>query len=190
MPTISGELETAVEDPTTCAELVDFTCGDARRHAEDVVEQIIEQLRMGERPEATMLATREVRTGTLVGVSASEPNPILVESAQFPMSAYQDAIYLAVITLTEGRRGRYTSADGQPLSEVLLNEALCEIASAYSDEMPPVQAWVDPENAPSLDMAMAHGFEVQLEEPHELLLVRPRGLGLRSRVWRPLAYSP
>jgi hypothetical protein len=190
MPTISGELETAVENPTTCAELADFTCGDARHHAEDVVEMIIEQLRKGERPGTTMLVTREVPTGTMVGLSAIQWEPFLVEHPSFPMDAYQDAIYLAVVTLTEHRRGRYTSMHGQPLSEVLLNEAYCQIASVRSNGMPPIQAFVDPDNTPSLEMAIGHGFEVQLESADELMLVRPRGLGFRSRVPRPLAYSP
>lgn len=190
MPTISGELQTGVEDPTTCAELADFTCGDARRHAEDVVEKIIEQLRKGERPQATLLVTREVLTGTLVGLSAIEWEPIVVQHPSFPMDAYQDAVYLAVLTLGEHYRGRYTSIHGQPLSEVLLNEAYCQIASVRSDGTPPIQAFVDPDNTPPLELTRDHGFEVQVEWPDELMLVRPRDLGFRSRVPRPLAYSP
>lgn len=191
MPTISGQLQTAVEDPTTCAELVDFTCGDARRHAEDVVEMIIGQLSKGERPGATVLVTREVATGALVGISAIEWKPLTIQHPSFPTDAYQDAVYLAVLTLSESYRGRCTSLQGQPISEVLANEAYCEIASVRNDGgMPPIQALVDPDNAPSLAMTKGQGFEIEVEWPNELLLVRPRGLGFRSRVPRPLAYSP
>src|SRR5664280_2764794 len=99
MTTISGELQTAVEDPTTCADLAEFTCGDARRHAEDVVELIIEQLSKGERPLATMLVTREMPSRTLVGLSAIEWQPLRIQHPSFPMDAYQDAVYLAVLAL-------------------------------------------------------------------------------------------
>lgn len=192
MPTIPGELRTAVEDPTTCAELADLTCGDARLHAEDVVEQIIGILHRGEWPSATMLVTREMPSGTMVGLSAIRWEPISVQSPDFPADAYQDAVYLAVLTLTERFRGRYTSRDGQPLSEVLANEAYCHIAAARSGEMPPVQAIVDFDNGPSLALTRTQGFEVHMtfEDTRELLLVRPHDLGFRSRVPRPLAYSP
>jgi len=189
MPTISGELETSVEDPTTCVELADFTCGDARRHAEDVVEMIVGQLSRGERPRATMLVTREVPSGTMVGLSAIEWEPVVIQHPSFPADAYQDAVYLAVLALSEPYRGRWTSIDGQPLSEVLLNEAYCQIASARSDGMPPIQAFVDPGNTPSLELTRNQGFEIQMEWLDELLLVRHRGLGFGSRVPRPLAYS-
>ncbi|HEX3433129.1 MAG TPA: hypothetical protein VHT25_03605 [Solirubrobacteraceae bacterium] len=190
MPTISGELQTAVENPATCVELVDFTCGDARRHAEDTVELIVEQLRKGERPQATVLVTREVATGTLVGLSAIEWEPVRVQHPSFPMDAYQDAVYLAVLTLSEPYRGRWTSMHGQPLSEVLMNEAYCQIAAIRGDGMPPVQAFVDPGNTPSLALTRGQGFEVQVQWPNELMFIRPRGLGFCSRVPRPLAHSP
>ncbi len=190
MPTISGELQTFVEDPRTCADLADFTCGDASRHAEEVVEEIIGQLRNGERLGTTMLVTREMPERTLVGLSAIQWEPIRVQHPSFPEDAYPDAVYLAVLTLSESYRGRYTSVHGQPLSEVLLNEAYCQIASVRSDEMPPIQALIDPTNAPPLDLTRDQGFEIEVEWPNELLLVRPRGRGFRSRVPRPLAYSP
>ena len=190
MPTISGELQTLVEDPRTCADLVDFTCGDARRHAEDTVELIIEQLSKGERPHATMLVTREVHTGTLVGLSAIEWQPLRIQHPSFPMDAYQDAVYLAVLTLSEPYRGRCRSIHGQPLSEVLANEAYCQIASVRGDDLPPIQAFVDPGNTPSLELTRSQGFEIQVEWSNELMVVRPRGLGFRSRVPRPLACSP
>jgi hypothetical protein len=190
MPTISGELHTAVEDPRMCAELADFTCGDARRHAEEVVEQIIGILHRGEWPSATMLVTREMPSGRMVGLSAIRWEPVRVQHPSFPEDAYQDAVYLAVLTLCEDFRGRYTSREGQPLSEVIANEAYCHITSLRPDYMPPIQAWVDPDNTPSLDLSKAEGFEIHVEWPNELLLVRPRGLGFSSRVPRPLAYSP
>jgi hypothetical protein len=192
MPTISGELITAVEDPTACAELAELACGDARLHAEEVVEQIIGILRRGEWPSATTLVTREMPSGTIVGLSVIRWEPISIQSPDFPADAYPDAVYLAVLTLAERFRGRYTSRDGQPLSEVLANEAYCHIASVRTGEMPPIQAFVDFDNAPSLELTRKQGFEVHMEfdDTRELLLVRPRGLGFRSRVPRPLAYSP
>jgi hypothetical protein len=179
MPTISGELQTLVEDPRTCADLADFTCGDASSHVEDVVEAIVEQLRAGERPNATLLVTREMPERRLVGLSAIEWQPIPVLHPAFPSEAYSDAVYLAVLALSEPYRGRFTNGSGQPLSDVLLNEALAHIA-ATKGGVPPIQGFVDPTNTPCLELVRGYDFEVHIEWPNELMLVRQRDRALPS----------
>ncbi len=184
MPRLKGELQTTIEDPTTCEGLADFVCGDGTQHAEDVVEAIVRQIRAGERPSATFLVTRVLPSGALVGISAIQWRGVVVEHPDFPSDAYQDAAYIAVLSLHKSYRcrgERWTCCRGRPLSEVLLREALTHIAlTAGTSFIPPVQAFVDPNNDPCLDLIRDHGFEVQMEWPEELLLIRGRDLPLSA----------
>lgn len=178
MPTIAGELQTCTEDATECDDLVDFSCGDGRLSAEAAVERIVAGCRSGGLPGVTLRATREVPPGTLVGITAIEWPGLVLRHPDFPGDAYADAAYIAVLTLSEQYRGGYRTQDGEPLSHALMADALRSIALAVDGEIPPVQAIVDPLNAPSRALCAHFGFIQPIVTEPDLWYVRPRGLPL------------
>jgi len=180
MPTIAGELQTSTEDATECDDLVDFSCGDGRLEAEAAVERIVAGCRSGRLSGITMRVTREVPPGALVGISAIEWPGLVLRHPDFPSDAYKDAAYVAVLALNAQYRGGYQVQNGEPLSHALMADALRFIASAVDGEVPPVQAIIDPRNAPSRALCEHFGFIQPIVTEPDLWYVRPRGLPLEE----------
>jgi hypothetical protein len=179
MPTIAGELSTSTEDATECADLAEFSCGDGHLAAEGVVERIISACRTGEKEVVTFRVTREMPPGHLVGLAAIDWPGLVYRSPAFPRDAFEDAAYIAVISLAARYRGGYTTADGKPLSHVLLADALEHIsADSESEEMPPVQAIIEPANVRSRALFEHFGFIQPVVTSPDLWYLRPRGLPL------------
>lgn len=180
MPTIAGELRTSTEDATGCNDLVGFSCGDGRLVAEGAVERIISNCRAGKLPGATLRVTRELPQGALVGVTVIEWPGLVLRHPSLNGDAFADAAYIAVLSLAEEYRGGYCSKEGEPLSHVLMTDALKYIDSDTEGEMPPVQAIIDPQNAPSRSLCEHFGFIQPIETEPDLWYVRPRGLPLKE----------
>ncbi len=178
MPTIEGELQTRTEDAERCAELSHFSCGDGRLDAEGVVESIVAEHHAGEHPLATLRVTRLLPSGSLVGLTAIEWKGVHFEHPLFPMAAYRDAAYVAVIALSAQYRGGYTSCDGLSLSDVLLIDVLRHICLSRNGTMPPVQALIAPDNWPSRNLFARYGFVQPIVTEPDLLYIRPRNLAV------------
>ena len=179
MPKIEGEHETRTEDPTQCEELADFSCGNGETQAEKTVNRIVKSLYatpLEDAPEQTVRVTREAASGKLIGLATIEPSGYLHRAV--PEHERIEAVYLFVIALHADYRGRYTTQEGKPLSEVLIDDALAHIAEV-TDEMPPVHAVVHPENGPSRSLIESRGFRLAIEK-EEILYYRPRGLPLEE----------
>lgn len=180
MPTIAGELQTSTEDATQCEGLADFSCGDGRLIAEGAVNRIVAGCRNGKLGESTLRVTRELPQGALVGLAAIEWPGLLFRHPSLDGDAYADAAYIVVLSLAEDYRGGYRTKDGEPLSHVLMGDALRHIASESDGEIPPVQAIIDPNNGPSRALADHFGFIQPLVTKPDLWYVRPRGLPLEE----------
>jgi len=177
MPTIAGELQTRTEDATACAGLSDFRCGDGRMGVEATVDEIIADYISGEDLSVTTRITREVASRAIVGIAGIKRRGIRLRHPRLEEDAYRDAALIEVLALNAPYRGGYVARDGQPLSQMILTDALRYIASLFEGRTPPVQAVISPENRPSRSMVEAQGF-VMLEPPTmpDLLYVRPRDL--------------
>jgi hypothetical protein len=180
MPTVAGELRTSTEDATQCEDLADFSCGDGRLTAEGAVNRIVASCQNGKLPGATLRVTREYPPGALVGLSAIEWPGLVLRHPELNGDAYADAAYIAVLSLTEAYRGSCQTPAGEPLSHVLMKDALAHIASESGGEMPPVQAIIDPSNDPSRVLVEHFGFTKPLPTEPDLWYVRPRGLPLEE----------
>ncbi|HEV7515779.1 MAG TPA: hypothetical protein VGR07_05725 [Thermoanaerobaculia bacterium] len=180
MPTIAGELRTSTEDPQECEDLVGFSCGDGRLAAEGAIERIVSSCRTGKLPDATLRVTREMPQGALVGVTAIEWPGLVLRNPLLNGDAFADAAYIAVLSLVEEYRGGYRTQEGEPLSHVLMKDALDYIDSDTASEMPPVQAIIDPQNAPSRSLCEHFGFIQPIMTEPDLWYVRPRGLPLEE----------
>jgi hypothetical protein len=180
MPTIAGELQTSTEDATQCEDLADFSCGDGRLAAEGAVNRIVTSCRNGKLPGITFRVTREYppESGSLVGVSAVEWPGLVLRHPGLQGDAYADAAYIAVLSLASAYRGGYRTKEGEPLSHVLMDDALRYIATESEGEIPPVQAIIDPSNGPSRTLVERFGFIQPLPTEPDLWYVRPRGLPL------------
>jgi hypothetical protein len=180
MPTIAGELQTSTEDATECEDLADFSCGDGRLSAEGAVNRIVTSCRNGKLPGVTLRVTREHPPGSLVGVAAVEWPGLVLRHPGLKGDAYADAAYIAVLSLTSAYRGSYRTKEGEPLSHILMGDALRHIASKSDGEIPPVQAIIDPGNGPSKALVEHFGFIQPLLTEPDLWYVRPRGLPLEE----------
>jgi hypothetical protein len=180
MPTVAGELRTSTEDATDCEDLAEFSCGDGRLAAEGAVNRIVAGCRNGKLPGATLRVTREHPPGALVGLSAIEWPGLVLRHPNLNGDAFADAAYIAVLSLAEAYRGSYETATGEPLSHVLMKDALGHIANKSGGEMPPVQAIIDPKNGPSRVLVEGFGFIKPLPTEPDLWYVRPRGLSLEE----------
>jgi hypothetical protein len=173
MPKIAGGVETHTVDPTQCADLPDFSCGDGRLGAESVVNRIVQSYGAGKHPDNTVRVTREVLTGKLVGVTAFERggyrHPALAGKE------YANPFYLAVLSLEAAYRNGFTDEQGTPISRLLLIDALEQISYQGGPPMPSVQTVIDRENKRSWALAEAYGFELAFEQGNRLY-VRPEGL--------------
>jgi hypothetical protein len=179
MPTIAGELRTSTEDATQVEDLAEFSCGDGRLAAERTVENIVAAYHSG-RQQATLRVTREVPDGALVGVVAIEWKGAVLRNPLFPVDAYSDAAYIAVLTLSGQYRGGYTTQDGASLSHALLLDALQHIADVNDGSMPPVQAIIEAANAPSRALFESFGFTQPIVTSPDLLYIRPRALPIQE----------
>lgn len=176
MPTIAGELRTSTEDAEDCEGLDGFSCGDGRLVAEGAVERIISNCHNGKLSKATLRVTREMPQSTLVGIAAVEWPGLVLRHPSLNGDAFADAAYIAVLSLAEEYRGGYRTQTGEPLSHVLMKDALQHIESSAEGAMPPVQAIIDPQNPPSRHLCEAFGFIQPLVTEPDLWFVRPRGL--------------
>lgn len=176
MPSVVGELRTSTEDATQCEDLADFSCGDGRLTAEGAVNRIVASCRNGKLPDTALRVTREHPPGALVGLSAIEWPGLVLRHPELNGDAYADAAYIAVLSLAAAYRGGYETPAGEPLSHVLMKDALGHIASESGGEMPPVQAIIDPNNGPSRTLVEHFGFIKPLPTEPDLWYVRPRGL--------------
>jgi len=176
MPTIAGELQTRTEDPTACDGLSDFRCGDGRLKAEAAVEDIVAEYRSGEDLSVITRVTREFPSGAIVGVAGIKRRGLRLRHPRLREDAYRDAALIEVVALSAPYRGHATS-NGQPLSQLVLTDALSHIASISDEGIPPIQAVISPENRPSIAMVETHSF-VMLDPPTlpDRLYVRPRDL--------------
>lgn len=182
MPTLEGALHTATEAATECADLAAFSCGDGRLPAaEDDVDAIVAELHAGDYPDAVLRVTREMPSGTLVGIAAIEPRkgPI-IEHSVIPEKDNEDAAYVVVLTLSAAYRGGYTCKDGKPLSEVLVLETLRYLVAENDGATPPVQAVIARANAPSRGLVERYGFVNPIETIGDLFYIRARDLPLPS----------
>ena len=178
MPTIAGELHTSTEDATDCDDLAEFSCGDGRLAAEGAVERIVGNCRIGKLPDVTLRVTREMPQRALVGVTAIEWPGLVLRHPSLNRDAFADAAYIAVLSLAEEYRGGYRSKDDEPLSHVLMKDALQYIDSETDGAIPPVQAIIDPQNVPSRNLCERFGFMQSIPTEPDLWYVRPRGLPL------------
>lgn len=182
MPTLEGELHTATEIATDCRDLAGFSCGDGRLPAaEDDVNAIVAELYAGDYPDAVLRVTREMPAGTLIGVAAIEPKkgPI-VDHPLIPADENEDAAYVVVLTLSAAFRGACTCKDGKPLSEVLVLETLRYLVAENDGAVPPIQAVIARENAPSRNLVEGYEFVTPIETIGDLFYIRERGLPLPS----------
>lgn len=186
MPTIAGDLQTCTEDCADCAaDLVAFSCGDGRNPAERAVEQIVSAYAQGAGKAVTLRVTREQPGNALVGLVALG-KPGLVIDHPLLADAFKDAAYVSLLTLAAAYRGGYRTKDGRMLSQVLLADALTYVdAASEADEMPFVQAIIEPGNTPSRTLFESYGFESPIETKPDLWYVRPQGLALDAVVPDP-----
>lgn len=180
MPTIAGELLTSTEDATKCEDLVDFSCGDGRLPAEGAVERIVAGCRAGRLRDVIFRVTREAPPGTLVGVTAIEWPGLVLRHPSLNGDAFADAAYIVVLSLSAEYRGGYRTQRGEPLSHVLMTDALQHIGSEAEGQMPPVQAIIDPQNARSRALCERFGFIQPIVTEPDLWYLRPRGLPLEE----------
>jgi hypothetical protein len=176
MPTIEGELRTSTEAATECDDLDGFTCGDGRLVAEAAVGRIVNGCRKGKLPNATLRVTREMPAGALVGLAAIEWPGLVLRHPALNGDAFSDSAYIAVLSLAKEYRGGYETPGGEPVSHVLMRDALKHIAAKAEGEIPPVQAIIDPNNAPSQNLCEEFGFVRPIETEPDLWYMRPRGL--------------
>lgn len=180
MPTIAGELRTSTEDASECDELTGFSCGDGRLAAEATVERIVAAYCSGEQ-NATLRVTREMPEETLVGVVAIEWKGPVLRNPLFPVDAFGDAAYIAVLTLSEHYRGGYKTQESTPLGRALLLDALRHISEVTDGAIPPVQAIIEAANAPSRALFESFGFKQPIITSPDLLYIRPRGLPIEGQ---------
>lgn len=171
-------MRTVTEKAGECdADLTAFACGDGRIDAEKVVNEIIASYAVAAKPLLGLRVTREFPSGALVGLVGIEEGGVGYQHPLFDMPDWTDPIYISVITLTSQYRGGYVTADGIPLSHVLLRDALVFAASRTGGTIPSMQAVIAPDNRPSRSLFKAHGFEMLPTTP-ELLYIRPKGLDI------------
>lgn len=180
MPEIAGELQTCTESTDECIELAEFSCGDGRHPAEAAVERIVADHCGNKRSDISLLVTREMPSKALVGLTIIHWKGLVLEHPSFDEDAYEDAVYIAVLALSAQYRGGYTLPDGTPLSSILLREALCHLAEGTENEIPPVQAVIEPSNGLSRALVESFGFVQPIETSPDLLYVRPRGLAVEG----------
>lgn len=129
-------------------------------------------------PDATLRVTREMPQRALVGVTAIERPGLVLRHPSLNGNAFADAAYIAVLSLAEEYRGGYRSKDDEPLSHILMKDALRYIGAKTEGEIPPVQAIIDPQNVPSRSLCEHFGFIQPIVTEPDLWYVRPRGLPL------------
>lgn len=173
MPLVEGDLQTSTETAQECTELAGFSCGDKRHAYEATVERIVARYRVqGLNGDLTLRVTREMPSRALVGLSiiSWKAGPVF-RHRLIREDEYREAAYVHVIALSEDYRGRYTCQDGTPLSDFVVMETLSHI-EAHEIDMPIVQALIEPDNDPSRDMCVRHGFEQPFVTAPDLLYIR------------------
>lgn len=160
-----------------------FSCGKSTRWEQEI-NMIVAGLYAGDRPGATVRITENVE-GELVGVSASEASNA-GEFQGWPSNITPPkSSYIAVLGLSERYRG-FKAPDGARFGDVVLHDALSDMAQTGDGTIPGVFALVSAENSPGKALARRRGFEMlmggQDETPglRDDLMFRPPNLHLKE----------
>jgi ribosomal protein S18 acetylase RimI-like enzyme len=166
-------LTRSISDPTSYQPFAGFSCGDKEDHEQDVNDALVGLLdlppKQAESVEFRVAETQVTRD--LIGTSAFLKKPLPTKPEQ---DAYADAVYLAVLAISESYRGT-RMPDGTRIGTFLLCDAFCQIARKWGDSIPPVWALVHHNNDPCQRLLRSNCFWSFGGNADYLVHLRPEG---------------